>query len=568
MEKAERLSTEELEMLNGIWFHVQVRFGEEPEKESAHKQKRICQWIRRTYGETIGQMPEKVSEYFLPEKNSEDTLHYLKECSLQAENLEQEYSRQIESLTSAFTPETAEALQEIVLSPFWQRVSRKGDKVEFIVGEEAAILRRLTLYGAEGMIPDSNQVLYGSVELSKENGRFWLRGEAQNAESEIAKVELSFLRADVQVESCRIAAEWGCFETPWSCLQGLGALLMEKDRIAGYACNQEEKALLPLIREVVSLDPLLEGNDRVETFPKLKEIAREHGNKNVVELLDKMEKTLPDNPSYQKLLDELLFILNEIECEPLWRGIFNRIERSQNTYPDKVDVLCPPELLQKCREDVQRQMETLGYTGKYPDFYREGWIRGSRLKRSGRKIPQIGPKKRTAFLIHCQENVDRGELSIQFLCGTAMLEKEETKPDIWGCIFHHHGKRLFYQLYWTSSMEELQNWEGPGECAQAAVKQVELQRLSRKEKSRYTFYAGWRAGDVLLYGILIGLLFSVVLNAGLMLLGTVIILLAGQGANFGNIFWGIPWWFLFLLAWFGFGIAMAVYTWISQNRHS
>ena len=197
-----------------------------------------------------------------------------------------------------------------------------------------------------------------------------------------------------------------------------------------------------------------------------------------------------------------------------------------------------------------------------------GSIRGSRLKRSGGKIPWIGPKKKAAFLIHCQENVDRGEFSIQFLCGTAMLEKEETKPDIWECIFHHSGKRLFHQLYWTSSMEELQNWEGPGECAQAAVKQVELQRLSRKEKSRYTFYAGWRAGDVLLYGILIGLLFSVVLNAGLMLLGTVIILLAGQGANFGNIFWGIPWWFLFLLAWFGFGIAMAVYTWISQNRHS
>lgn len=566
MGKVEYISVEELEMLSGIWFHVQVRFGEEPEKESVRKQKRIYRWIQRTYGETIGEMSEKVSKYFLSAKNCGEILHFLQECSLQVENSEKEYFRKIEELTSAFTPETAEALQELVLSPFWQAVSRKGDRVEFLLGEEEAVLRRLTLYDTEGIIPDSNQFLYGSVELSEEDGRFWLRGEVQNAESESAKVELSFLRADVQAKSCRITAEWGCFETPWSCLQSLGASLMEKDRIAGYACNEEEKALLPLMREIVSLDAVLEEKDWVKKFPELKELAQKYGKDNVAELLDEIEKTLPDISSCQKLLDKLFFILNGIECEPLWREIFNQIEQSQKAYPDRVSLLCPRKLVEKSREDVQSQMEALGYSGKYPDFYREGSIQGIRLERSCGKAYWIGPKKRAVFLIHCEENVQRGDFSIQFLCGTAIAEKKETKPDIWECGFRHHGKRLLHQLYWTFSMEELESWEGPGECAQAAVKRAELQRLSRKEKSRYTFYMGWGAGHLLLYGMLIGLLFSVLLNAGLMLLGAVIILLAGQGANFGNVFLGIPWWLLFLLAWFGSGIAMVIYTWISQNR--
>ena len=85
MGKAEYISVEELEMLSGIWFHVQARFGEEPEKESVRKQKRIYRWIQRTYGETIGEMSEKVSKYFLSAKNCGEILLFLQECSLQVE---------------------------------------------------------------------------------------------------------------------------------------------------------------------------------------------------------------------------------------------------------------------------------------------------------------------------------------------------------------------------------------------------------------------------------------------------------------------------------------------------
>lgn len=348
-------------------------------KSLSVNKKEIYRWIQRSYGRNHWEMSEKVSKYFLSAKNCGEILHFLQECSLQVENSEKEYFRKIEELTSAFTPETAEALQELVLSPFWQAVSRKGDRVEFLLGEEEAVLRRLTLYDTEGIIPDSNQFLYGSVELSEEDGRFWLRGEVQNAESESAKVELSFLRADVQAKSCRITAEWGCFETPWSCLQSLGASLMEKDRIAGYACNEEEKALLPLMREIVSLDAVLEEKDWVKKFPELKELAQKYGKDNVAELLDEIEKTLPDISSCQKLLDKLFFILNGIECEPLWREIFNQIEQSQKAYPDRVPCCVPENLWRKAGRTYRVRWKLWGIAGNIPIFiervpYKEfGW---------------------------------------------------------------------------------------------------------------------------------------------------------------------------------------------------
>ena len=154
-------------------------------------------------------------------------------------------------------------------------------------------------------------------------------------------------------------------------------------------------------------------------------------------------ETAPNSKKRENRIRKLVSRLNSQKYEPLFRELYGRIARSQEEYPVRAEACCPPELLREKRAKIQTGMESLGYTGSYPDFIKCGTIRGIHPVGSYEKLYFVGMEKRAVFHIHCREFVVGEGLGIEFLCGTELLRKGESAGDICSCLFNAGGRRYF-----------------------------------------------------------------------------------------------------------------------------
>lgn len=243
------------------------------------------------------------------------------------------------------------------------------------------------------------------------------------------------------------------------------------------------------------------------------------------------------------------------------------IKESQSEYPSQAELCCDTKRLSETRGEIQRLMQAEGYSGTYPDFFKKGSVKRVHLAESYNMDYFVGAEKNVVFCVHCTEETFDGNLSVEFLCGTELLKKNETEGDIYSCTFDAKGRRFFTTVSYNSAVEESSEAQDSLEQkVKIAAKRAELKRLTKEErKAIYGFDMPYFRLFAAIF-IFAGGLFGIFMTLGLMLMAVLFALIDGQPQTVPSMITDIPWWFCLVFSWVAFGGAMGIITVLSKRK--
>lgn len=548
-----------LKLLSDMYFGAQATFGIDPIAATIRQQKKIHRWITKHYAEELAEFPKKILAHFSPEKTDAEVLSFLKECHEQIQ-LHGTWKKQLFDKFSVGLADVAKsALWDLLQTDIYVgAVTYRDNELEIILDDTSAFCHTIVLEQAWGVPDETDCVLsFSGGGLTKKGDEYCLYGGVE-CEEESKPFAIRFADARVEVTVFNATAN-GFGDTPWEHLQSIAYDVCQKASLLSGDVNESEQKLLPLLTEINRLgwwEGSLVANNT--DFPLLKGLFGQYGLDRLAILLERIEQE-DEGKKRSWLIQRLNDRLNDRQCEPLWRAVFETIKASQTTYPSKAQVCCPSDLLAETKSTIQGVIEQHGFSGSYPNFVKEGTLRGVRLAESYGMSYFVGAEKHVVYHIHCAEEWNGGALSVQFLCGTAFLKDGEKADDIYACIFNSKGRRVF-QSVWFESGEMVEK------SAEIAVKKVELSRLTKEERKWY-YGEDWPVFGIFWSVFLImGGLFGVLMTLGMMLIAVLMTIIFGQVHAIPAMFVEIPWWLLFLIAWVGFGGAMGIVTVWSKRK--
>lgn len=557
-----------LETVSDWYTLTHEHFGVDPSEAKGIKQKRIRKWMQKRFINKSA--PPEVRQYTGREVGDAEFYDFFKACSDQVSQNAARKKQRFEEAATDFSEETRQAFLSLLDGVYWfVTVSRAGENVKIEADCQPGYSRFLILHGASALQEEICRVSFESGSLIRENGEYQLTGEVLNLEDDTsAPFTIRFREVTAEVRLYRTEASQ-FFMSPWFHLAIVAGGILEKGSLAGNFWNDREKELLPLLAEVGQFGALgIPKEYTTERFPRVRELLEENGYRELIPLLEKVESAAPNSRKRENRIRKLVCRLNSQKYEPLFRELYGRIARSQEEYPVRAEACCSPELLRETRGKIQTGMESLGYTGSYPDFVKCGAIRGIHPVESYEKLYFVGMEKRAVFHIHCREFVVGEGLGIEFLCGTELLRKGESAGDICSCLFNAGGRRyfktVFYDVCPESGTEETK--DSLEQYVQIAVKRAELKKLTKDEQTKVNGfpYPTWVL--FVLFFLICGSAFSVFMTLGFMLLGVLACLLTGQPQDILPMFTEMPWISLFLLTWALFGGAMGILTIIAMKK--
>ncbi len=554
------------------YINAENIFGIDPVTASPEKQKEIRNWIESIYIEDEN-FPGEIKTLIEPEQSDSDVLQFFKACCEQAMQNETLKKQQFDHFSAALGEDVKKALWNLMETDIdRESIQQIENDVVIDVDSSYSYSRRLILHNASG-IPkaDVDCLYFGNGAFTEQNGVYCLSGETQNYEDESA-VPFTICFSDATVENQIFRLDKKCFDdTPWQHLQTLACEMLDKADLFEETLNAREKEILPLMAEIEKMEDLVEIPEEYNNtnFPVLKSYIRQFGYDALLPLLESFEQNDQDDKKKSSAAKKLIAKLNMQSYEPLWRFIYQKIVDSQEGYPAKPAVWIDQAVLAQTRMEIQKQLERYGYTGTYPDFSKEGSLPGIHLEENYDQLYFVGMKKNVVYFIHCSEEFFDEHLTVEFLCGTAVLRKNETVEDVYACLFNAKGRRLFHQVTYESGYKTEEGDIASDDLEEQiaiAVKKTELKRLTRKEKDLYyddpipvlkTFLG------ILLFG---GGLFAIILTAAVFLLCIVFVCLLGQWRSIPEMIAEIPWRLLVLIAWIGFGGAMGLFTVLAKRK--
>lgn len=467
------------------------------------------------------------------------------------------------------------ALKHLLEIEFWPEIKVVGSDIKIITDDTPAFRRILTLKNTDAvpMGKEGHCCQNLAMVLNKEKNRFCFYGELEDPVDElVVPFALTFENAEVEIEvynSCSNMTLWG---NPWDFLRTISFAISMKADLPGDYCNAKEKELLPLIKEIVALEYWMElPEQELFSFRELKKSAHHYGYNKAEILLNKLETIKPGDNGFYKTVKKLITILCEKQCEPLWRDIYNKIAKSQAEYPNKVDSLCDKELLINVRNDIQRLMESKGYIGTYPDFVKHSVLNGIHLEHSYNMTYFVGMEKRAVYHIHCYESFEENDyLSIQFLCGTAFLKRNEaeTDVDVYDCLFNAKGRRFFHTVhhYIPLQIKEDTQADNLETSITIAVKKAECVKLTKFEQKEY--YGKTIPGWGMFWWIFLigGGMFGIAITLIMMLLCIITTAAFGLFADIPEMLKTMPWGLLLAIGWIGFGGTMGIVEVLAHRK--
>lgn len=567
-----KISGEHISKLAGAYLYATFVFGTDPIEASKAKQRKIRKWISNQYIELVHELPEETNIFSI-ENSDKDVLLFLKKCVDSDKSIAKEKEIKFESDFAMVNEAAKSELRKLLELEFWPKIKAVGNDIKIITDDTLAFRRILTLKNVDA-VPTGKEGYYCQnleMVLKKKQNRFCFYGELEDPVEELAiPFALTFENAEAEVEiynSCNNMTFWG---NPWDFLRTISYAIDMKADLPGDYYNAKEKELLPIIKEIVALEYWMElPEQELFSFSELKRLAHQYGYNKAEIMLGKLETIKPGDNAFCKTVKKLIAILCEKQCEPLWRDIYNKITESQAEYPNKVDSLCDKNLIASVRNDIQVLMESKGYIGTYPDFVKDGVLNGFHLEHSYNMTYLLGMEKRARYHIHCYEVFEENDyLTIQFLCGTAFLKKDEQETDIYDCLFNAKGRRLFRTVHHYIPLQpekdtEVDNLET---AVTIAVKKAECIKLTKAEQKEYygKLIPGWGMfWRVFLIG---GGMFSIAMTLIMMLVCIITTAAFGLFADIPELLITMPWGLLLAIGWIGFGGAIGIVEVLARRK--
>ena len=552
------MEQDDLGILAGMFAHGQFLHGSVNTLSKAGKEK-FRTWAQKHYRNEIKELSQDVQACFASDVGDDEILAFLTACHAEMERRADQRRREYLDATASLDEDVRMALLAIYDLCELPPIDREGDCCTLLIDDMSAFRRKLILKNVEGIseyIPGGYMMDVPKLERTLERYIFSAKPDGE-------EFSVAFSQAEVQIECFNCVDSVVYWDDPWAYLRRLADWICYKAEAAEGHCNDLEKQLLPLLEEIRHLNGI--WVEELE-YAELKALAIELGFAKIAQALSKLEglrgkKRLPACRKINGLLCRQKY-------EPLWRGIFEKIKESQSGYPQEAEVRCDGDVLLEKRSAVQMIMESHGFTGAYPDFELRGPIPGLHLECSYDQSFFVAGEKNAVSHIHCMEGCGpEGEPVIQYLCGIEFLKKGEEARDIYSCLFHAKGHRMFH---WVRDHRLLDTpAEEPDldeQLAKIAVKKARLQRLNRHEKKLYHIGSvpGW--GLFWWYLLLGGGIFGALMTLGMMLIGVIVIILFGGFWDLPQILAEVPWGYFLLFCWGSFGLTMGVITVLATRK--
>lgn len=568
-----KLSGTQISELADAYTSAVAVFEVPPLEAPKKKQKQIRKWICQNYIELIHELP-KETNIFSKANSDKDVLSFLKECADIENEIAKEKADRFERDFSGLEPLTRSALKCLTEFMVWPEIKFTGNDVEIVTDDTTAYRRTLTLKNADS-VPKNKEGFFCynlGLAFKKDKNKFCLYGELENPEDESLEIFiLNFDDATAKVEAYNSCNNMTVWDNPWELLKEHCYAIYLKSELPGDYCNAQEKELLPLVKEIVAFGYgiLFPGLEQF-SFVALKQLLCKYGYSKAEVLLEKLEEKKTVGTGFYKASKKLIDLLCRKEYKPLWQEIFDKISNSQAEYPDKVDcIICDKAVLTSVRQEIQTLMQQKGYIGSYPDFVKDGTLDGLHLENSYDITYIVGMEKNVEYHVHCFERIDENNsLTIQFVCGTALLKSGEQETDIYDCLFNAKGRRLFRELCYNLPLENdcAKDLGDIETCVTIAVKKAECIRLNKEEKKEY--YGKMIPGWNVFFGMLLvaGGMFGVLMTLGMMLICIIVATVFGQFYAIPELLKEMPWGLSLAISWLGFGIAMGVVTVIALRK--
>lgn len=458
--------------------------------------------------------------------------------------------------TADFAPEVRYAIQALLDEGYYHTA-------ELSIGPETRIIAQtgpcfdctLTLIGCDGFPGDAEYICFEVGKLSRTDGGYILSCEACNDDKTVP-VAVSF--QDARADITLYQADDPLFDgTPWGRLEYIARGILDKTTLPGEHLNPHEQALCPLLADIYKLtfQEFLPEAYQAPELTQLKAYFSKYGYSELLPLVEKLESAFSNSKRRSRLSSKLLSKLNCQKYEALWRELYRLLTTAQAAYPTRTQVFCSRELLQETRKQIQTLMQSHGYAGSYPGFFKEGAIPGIRLAESYDTTYFIGPEKHVVYHIHCTENWADDHLRVDFLCGTQLLRKDEAPGDCFCCLFNAKGRRLYREYRGTDNLEQ---------SVRIAVKKAELKRLSKEER-KYDLDMPWCSLFFFLF-IVMGGLFSVLFTLGMLAITVLITAVVAGFSAVPEMLTALPWLQIFAACWVLYGGAMGLVTVLAKRK--
>lgn len=541
-----------IEIFSLIYYVAKDIFEVEPIEASEKKQKKIRKWANKNYIKDE-EFPKKVLKFIDDTKSDAEFIAFLKECFDYIEEKGSWKKQLFEKATTEFSSEVKKAFLELFEFGDNGCVKQEEGKIVFTVYETYAYKRELILHTKEeNFISDSDTFNFADAQILRDENGYRLVCCVEDLNDEVLRpINIFFTDATVNIEVFR-ATERAFDGYPWEHLASIAYDILDKYSLGDKYLNSKEKDLIPLLKELKVLSvwaPLYE--EECPDFEILKEYVKKQNLTHLIPLFDKAVSNFSSGNANIRHFVSLVNTLNEAVCEPLWREVHAILSDSQQGYTKRESK--QDNSLQQAREIIEKRLHSLGYEGEYPKFYKNGNMKGVHLEESYNLSYFVGPEKNVKYIIECIEDTRYGMLQIQFLCGTAFLNKGKNVTDVYSCGFNAKGKRFFKTL--LIDADELDRLE---ELTATAAKKAECIKLSKAEKSisNENGPINWR--EFMSIFFIMGGLFAVMMTAAIFLICCIVTWIAVGINEIPEMITQMPWWLLFLIGFVGVGGAMAI----------
>ena len=540
-----------LSVLAGMALTVRYSFSD---LTSERKQRKACKWLSKQFGKQISALPNDLRSILSPENSDQSVLDFLRACREECDLRIKENRTPQALILAPLGEEVQRAVHDLQEEDCGVGIEHLEDgRIALVVDDSSAWRRSIILENAVLSPQCSDWRYWGEMpEVTREGDTYILRSLGADKDMDV----LCFTGAYVEVTSYNCTCEQFFVNNPWDCLHALAWCIKTKAAFPGDHCNDREKTLLPLLKEIM----MIGIKDPEHTYPLLTQLAREVGCDPL-----KVEKTA--RTWNQKNWNQVSRVLCGKEWEPLWREVYRRICHSQEGYPVRVEQCCKAEDLQKTRSALEEYFHSQGFSGQYPDFVKTGPISGVHLEESYDLVYFVANEKDASMYISCVETLGlQDRVAVQFICGIALKEKGREPLDLVSCQFDRKGRTYFrwvrdYDSFYT---QEDQPLERILHFARIAVKKVQLEKLTKEEKSHYSFGAAEGLAWFWIWLLVGGGLFAAAMVAAFWVMGAVVMALFGYGDQIIPALSSVPWHYMLAFCWIGFGLPMGIISLIAK----
>ena len=169
--------------------------------------------------------------------------------------------------------------------------------------------------------------------------------------------------------------------------------------------------------------------------------------------------------------------------EPFWRDIFYLISDSQKELPSYFEETVSKEDFEKHKELITVQMNSWGYKGTYPDYYKKDSITKPTLFKTYNVSHIVACEKFVEHHIHCYSFENNDVIQTAFFVGTIFNKKDTDTSDIYSTMFDCSGKAVFSILstIFAGVMNEKTYESWTKNAVKAAVKKADLNKADKDD---------------------------------------------------------------------------------------